>query len=188
MIIIGVVSKSSERKIERLIKRILTAFGIKTASVQSLLPERLEALSALGIKAVILSLTKGSVCPLYLDVIVLRNIADITYELVKSVSVNTRLIYNTDSTRFFKFDHPNAIGYGMSYAAEATVSSIDSKSDGLSFVYCLQKPIISLSGRQLSEGEITIDVSDRNSGICDMLAAVTCGMICDAHAFSKIKI
>jgi hypothetical protein len=190
MVIIGVVSEKTERNIERFIRKIFVSCRFKTVIAQSgkITSEQIKSLSLAGVEFLIISMKKENIRPVYLDILILENISDISYELVKCVSCETRLIYNRDSCHLPEFKHPNAISYGMSYTAEATVSSVDDKFDGISFIYCLQRPVVSLNGNLLYAGEIPIAFSDVRSGINDILAAVTCGVICDVPAYRTVKI
>ena len=190
MVVIGVVSGSAEGRIEKAVKKIFSVDGMRTVILESgkIAQEEIQNLGAAGVGYIIITLKKGEIRPVYLDILILESIADISYELVKCVSAKTRLIYNADSMPLVKFKHPNAISYGMSYTAEATISSVDDKFDGVSFVYCLQRSVTSLGGNILYEGEFTVSFSNIKSGITDILAAITCGMICDIPEFVTIKI
>lgn len=187
MIVIGVASEKPT--VKNLIKRVFSENGSRVCTLDcaQATPYELDSLSRSGIDCAVITLNRGEACGVYIDVLILENIADITYELVKCVYSETRLVYNADSTSSAVFDHPNAISYGMTYTADATVSSVDDKYDGISFVFCLQRPVITIGGRSLYEGEIQVMMTDIKSGINEILAAVTCGIICDLPIGQSVK-
>lgn len=178
MTVIGVLS-SNGYKTEKLIRHIFSACGKKSviADNSKLNAEQIGILNRSGIDYLIMTLKKEKIVPLYLDILILSSCSDITCELIKCVSANTRLIYNSDNESASVFTHPNAISYGMSYFADATVSSID----GSSFIYCLQKPVRTLPGEILCEGEKKINLPQKGIGINEMIAAVTCTELCGIY-------
>ena len=190
MLVIGVVSEDPEKKIELILKKIFSSGGIKSVMLESGRADAatVDGLSLAGVDCLILTLNKDNIHPLYLDVLILEDCSKITRGLVKCVSPETKLIYNADSKELPAFCHPNAISYGMSYNAEATVSSVDDKSDGTSFVFCLQRAVTSIGGNLLYAGEIPVTISGEKAGTDMALAAVACGMLCDVPVLETVKI
>lgn len=190
MLVIGIVRKNDDIKIEKLLKTVFALQKFRTAVIKSseAAPELIRFFDTAGFDFIIISMLPGRIRPVYLDILILESTSAISYELVKCVYGGTRLIYSIDSGMPQGFDHPNAISYGMSYRAEATASSVDDKFDGISFIYCLQRPIVTLGGDTLCAGEIPIVIPGINTHIENALAAVTCGMLCGVSDFKSAKI
>ena len=190
MTVIGVLGNSASGKTENLIRRIFAAYGMRSIILESGkagMPE-FEYFRKSEQCCLIVSLKAGEKLPFYLDILILEDCSRITYELVKCISHETRLIYNGDSSKSPIFIHPNAISYGMGYNSEATASSIDTEFDGTSFVFCLQKEIASLGGNTIYVGEFRVSIANEHGGINSIIAAVTCGLLADVLLFEKVKI
>ena len=190
MLVIGIVRKNDDLKIERLLKTIFALQNLRAVTVKSseVTPELIRFFDTAGFDFIIISMLPGKIRHVYLDILILESVSAISYELVKCVYGETRLIYSVDSGMPQAFDHPNAISYGMSYRAEATASSVDDKFDGISFIYCHQRPIVTLGGDTLCAGEIPIIIPGISANIENALAAVTCGMLCGVSDFKSAKI
>ena len=180
MILIGVMSGGNSRGEEKLLKGLLSSCGKKTVAVQNnkLDCDKIKNLGDAGVDFLIMTLNKENIVPVYLDILILKSCTDITKGLIKCVAADTRLIYNIDTGGIPAFVHPNAIRDGMSYKAEATASSIDTACDGISFVYCLQRPVTALSGSVICPGEKKINLPGVRLGIDEIIAAVTCSELC----------
>lgn len=183
MIIIGALSDSGSRGAEKLLQKKFTACGKKaiTAENRKIGSEQIKYLSDAGVEYLIMTMDKEKIIPVYLDILILKDCRSITNELIKCMASDTRLIYNIDDTRKLVFAHPNAISYGMSYMAEATASSIDSSGDGISLVYCLQRPVMTLCGDIICQGERKITLPGIKPDIDEIIAAVTCSEICGMY-------
>lgn len=188
MLVIGIVGKS--RKIEMLLKKIFSINKLKTAVLKNsaAIPELLHFFYISDFDFLIVEMHPLNITPVYLDVLILEHTTDISPELIKCVHTKTRLIYGINSGLTSEFTHPNAISYGMSFHSEATVSSVNNETDGVSFIYCLQRPIITFSGNIIYTGEIPVFFPGIKSSIENMLAAVTCCLFCDVPIFKEIKI
>lgn len=185
MLVIGIVGKN--KKTELLLKKIFSFHNFKTAVLKNseTVPELVHFFNVSGFDFLIVELHPSNITPIYLDILILENTADINRELIKCIHPKTRLIYGANSE--ISFVHPNAISYGMSFCSEATVSSVDGDSDGISFIYCLQRPITTFAGNTLCGGEIPIFIPDMKSCIENTLAAVTCCLFCDVPIFEHAK-
>jgi len=179
MTVIGIASDNG-RQIGKIIKNMFSAQGKKTCIADSgtVCSELIEALEKAGVEYVVVALKKGEILSVYLDILILETSEAIGYELVKCISPETRLIYNRDNKQMPEFVHPNAISYGMSYNAEVTASSVDDKQEGVGLVYCLKRPVKSFGGTVLCECEMPVRVLNE-AEIDEILAAVTCGLLCD---------
>lgn len=189
MVVIGVLSRCSAGREERLIRDIFSAGGKKAviAENERICGEQITYLADAGVEYLILTLRKDKIKPVYLDVLILESCSDITSELIKCVAKDTRLIYNIDSEQSVAFVHPNAISYGMSYRAEATASSIDNTCDGISFVYCLQRPVQTLLGEIIYAGEKKVELPFIKPDIDEVIAAVTCSAVCGVKPNVKTR-
>lgn len=190
MTIIGISDHKNAAKIGNFIRRIFFAYGMHTIMVENKrigMPE-FEILRKIESSCMIVILKNGERLPFYLDILILEDCNFITYELIKCVSPDTRLIYNGDIYKKPVFVHPNAISYGMGYCADATISSVDTDFDGISFVFCLQKEITSLGGKSICEGEFRVSISKERGEINSLLAAITCALVSDVIIFQKLKI
>ena len=190
MVIIGVMSEDSENTIEKLIKRIFSENGIKSVILRGerASTELANEMSAAGVGCMIIALNKQNIRPICFDILILDDAGGMTCDLVKCVFPETRLIYNADSPSMPGFSHPNALSYGMSYRAEATVSSVDHNSDGASFVFCLQRAVSSLRGNILYAGEAPVMLKGATAATEKILAAVACCLICDVRVFEAVNI
>lgn len=164
MVRIGIISPLHKENIRRCLKSVL-----KQCSVLSK-PTDIDTLSALersGANFCILDLEKNS-C--FVDILILDTFdkAFITKAL-KSITPNTRLVYNSDICP--EICHPYAVGYGFSQNSVATVSSVDDAS----FLMCLH-PFVRLDNTIADEREYLVSCS----GLCisDALCAVACGALC----------
>ena len=189
MIVIGIYAPGHQRRIAELVQEIFHQSGKRTAVTdKSRGGAYLEYLSAAKLDAVILLLHPNELPKAYFDVLIME-LSHSVYlpELAKCLHRETRLIYNEDAF-FFPVVHPNAISYGMRYDAAATVSSIESAEE-TTVAYCLQKPIRKLSGELAEEGELLIHRSvPMEKSLSDLLAAVTCGIVCGVIRTPTVKI
>lgn len=190
MTIIGVLSKKFAGRTEKLIRDMFASEGKKTVRAENakITREEMEYFEYAGVDFLILTLKKDSIKPIYLDILVLERCEDITNELIKCVAADTRLIYYAQGENVPVFVHPNAISCGMAYKSEATASSIDYKYDGISFVYCLQRPVETLEGEIVEAGEKKVYIPNIKSDIDSVIAAVTCSMICGINVPSKVRL
>ncbi len=188
MTIIGIVAQRVS-KIASLLKSFLSKAGksVVVADCEVINTQILNDIKSMGVEYLIISFKKGSVRPLCLDILILDDPARIEKNLIKCVFSHTRLIYNADSAPDFRFMHPNAISYGMSYASDATLSSIDDKLNGTSIIFCLQRPIKSLLGDIVCEGEFLVETSKADINVEDILAAVTCSILCKIPIYKSKK-
>ena len=182
MTVIGVLTENESGGIEKTVIKMLISGGVSVKVADNRdnkfnIPERQADVLLIPMK-------KNVSIPLLLDILILENPDLISYELRGSVSLETRLIYNADKSSF-RFNHTNAISYGMTYSADVTVSSIDDKF-GNSFVFCLQRAVTSMNGNLFYAGEFTVD-NDKTS-INEILPAITCAMLCDTFSVQKAKI
>lgn len=92
----------------------------------------------------------------------------------RHICPSTHLIYNVDCG-FPQIIHPYAISCGLSQRATATVSSV-SEND---FIFCLQKPVITLFDNYIGESEMLVHPPVAVSSVSSILPAVTCGVICE---------
>lgn len=190
MTVIGIISAEDTKKIEKILRKLFLSRGIRAVTVDGgrITEEQLSGLSNAGVKCCIVTLNQSDIHPFYLDILILADSRVISFNLIKCISSTTRVIYNADGRKLPFFDHPNAISYGMSYDAEATISSVDDKCEDISFVFCLQRPLTSLSGKLLYAGETSVVLSGMKAGVSEALAAVTCGLLCDLPLFQTVKI
>ena len=182
MTVIGVLTDTASRDMANTLRDLLISDGVPVVIVDGIY--NISKWENPGTEAAIIPMNKDSIIPVVLDILILDNCDLISYELIECISPETRLIYNGDKSHF-RFEHQNAISYGMAYNADVTVSSIDDKCDGISFVLCLQRPVLSLNGNWLYEGEF--QVQSDNTCINELLPAITCTMLCDIFAIKKTK-
>lgn len=71
------------------------------------------------------------------------------------------------------------ISYGLNSIATVTASSIDSGDDFLCFQYCLQRGILSFSGKKIEPMEFPVKLSNTEIDIHSALAVVTFTLMYD---------
>lgn len=174
MVRIGIISPLHKENIRRCLKSVL-----KQCSVLSR-PTDIDTISALelsGVNFCILDLEKNS-C--FVDILILDTFdKELIAKALKSITPNTRLVYNSDICP--EIHHPYAVGYGFSQNSVATVSSVDDAS----FLMCLH-PLIRLDNTVADEREYLVSCS--GSCISDALCAVACGALCGTVTDCSVSI
>ncbi|SKA89214.1 Mur ligase middle domain-containing protein [Caloramator quimbayensis] len=98
--------------------------------------------------------------------------------LIKNVKENGYLIFNSDSIQKINFQCDNIypITYGLNGRTTVTASSIDDI-DGLSFSYCLQRAIFTLSNTIIQPFEKPVKFKGDSQDIYYYLPSLTCLLI-----------
>ncbi len=191
MTVIGILAPASSHQIETALKKMFAKNHKRVATVRGLrtMDDELFALRRIGTDYCIILFQKERIYPHYVDILIVDNSGNdriISYDLIKCISPSTRLIYNTDHQAMPVIQHPNAIDYGLSRDATVTVSSIDPKSEGTSFVYCIQRPIRTLFDEPMDQGEVL--VSSDKGDVTNLLPTVTCGLLCGIFTDNTVKL
>lgn len=87
-------------------------------------------------------------------------------------------IYNSDEEIKEIPRESLVISYGVNSLATATASSIDEQEEGIKFQYCLQREVVTLSGKKTEPQEFPVRFSSGIS-IHAALACVTFAIVCD---------
>ncbi len=75
------------------------------------------------------------------------------------------------------------ITYGLSSKATITASSIEADSDCSTFIYCLQRTLCTVEGRDIEPQEFPVRIiSSKDKNTYNTLAAVTTALVCNADA------
>lgn len=190
MKIIGILAPNGGEKIAAALKRIFAACKKRVACVRGVhgLADELASLESLGTEYCILSLKPGRT-PQFVDILILDSAmgrAGVLYAALKCISPATRLLYNADRRSMPRIEHPNAVDYGLSRGAAVTVSSMDAGGDGDSVVFCMQRPIRTISDAPAEAGEVRLEGCGRD--MSGLLAAVSCGFLCGIFTENHMKI
>ena len=86
-------------------------------------------------------------------------------------------LYNSDNKAKACPKDSLVISYGLNSLATVTASSIDETEDALSFQYCLQREIVSFSGKKIEPQEFGVRLSS-GTKIHSALAFVTFMLLC----------
>lgn len=193
MIVIGVLAPGNSFKIVNHLKRFFKRNNKRVAVIKGVNTHESELLGLMNIGTdyCIIIFNTVHICPHYVDILILDNMKNekiVSYDLIKCISPNTRLVYNIDNDYLPFIEHPYAIDYGLRRNATVTISSIDDKIDGMNFFFCLQKPISTLFNTQHDEGEVFVSAGFEKSDVSNILPTITCGILCGLLEEDTVKL
>lgn len=179
MIRIGILSVLHKDKLQRCLKSILYDCTCIEKAVNS---ELLYALEQSGVNFCIVDPEKVD-C--YVDILIL-DCADnsLIKKSLKSISPNTRLLYNSD--RYPTIIHPYAVGYGFSENSTVTVSSVNEDDSGERSLMMCMHPFLRLNNTVSDECEYLVHFT--MSKINDVLCSVACAELCGAIHQKKLTL
>lgn len=175
MVSIGIFSSEFKNPINQYLQSLFLHSGKRYVSLfHTIDPSSLQALLSSDIDYLIIDLQNVPFD--FVDILILDSTDALASarELSRHICPSTHLIYSIDDG-FPQIIHPYAVSCGLSQQATATVSSVSDEN----FIFCLQKPVITLYDNYVGESELLVRAPDEGTSVTSVLPAVTCGVICE---------
>jgi hypothetical protein len=184
MLTIAILAPDCGLQIEKILTSLLKQNHKKYAVIKkpALFDSECEGLSQIGTEYCIINFDRGFPPSCFVDILILDTAGKkdlLSPSLLRCLAPDAILIYNADTPDEFQVRHPSAISYGLSSAALATVSSIDTVAQDTCFTYCLQTALKSIHGNLLLQQEFSVHYPRPNTNLYHLLPAVTCSIVCD---------
>ena len=142
-----------------------------------------------GIEYVFIEFGNKRIYPVDIDIMILDNARNdniVSYDLIKCISDNTVLIYNTDSGYLPYIDHPNAIDYGFGINSCVGISSISYSDNKISVIVSIQRPFIGLFFNKIDVCEFSVEVFAINKTV-NIIPGIIILLLCDLFSCSNVK-